>query len=100
MNYNLFHVVRETAAEALAEYHAVADAVHHLGGALWTSLADGPGPSYVVIALPTGRTLDALEGLEPVLTMGKAAFELIDPDFFPLESDEEQTDDEQSALPR
>lgn len=94
MTYDLYHVVRATPAEALAEYHAVSHAVHHLGGALWTSLADGAGSQYVVIALPTGTSLDALAGLEPVALLKQSDFEDIDPDFMPLE---EQSHDEQGT---
>jgi hypothetical protein len=91
MNYNLYHIARPTVAEALAELRSVADAVHHLGGALWPSLTDVPtAPSYVVIALPVGTTIDALAGLEPVAEIEPMRFEEIDPAFTPQESDEAQ----------
>lgn len=99
MIYNLYHVVRETAAEALAEYRAVANAVHHLGGALWTSLTDGPGPHYIVIALPVGTTLDALSGLEPVAAVAQGIFETLDPDFTSLARDEAEPVAQPEAQP-
>lgn len=93
--YNLYHIERENDAQARMDAQQLTRPVHALGGGLWTSLAHGIGPAFVVIALPAGATLDALKGTEPAGSVtGHREIAQMDPDFMPLGSDEEEDEED------